>query len=94
MKLYSIYDTRAGAIAGGVHVFRHHAQAIRFFADMCADGKTMISRHPADFHLVCIADVDEEIPLVFAYPHPEIVVTGDQMIAEMASSSGAPNAQS
>lgn len=90
-KLYALYDLKVGAVVGGLHLFRHHAAAIRFFGDLAADGRSTLSLHVDDFHLVCLGEFDDELPLITPMVHPELVLTGAQWAASQSSSTGAAN---
>lgn len=50
--IYAVYDNVATDITGGLHLHKHQAAAIRMFADVASDPKTMIAQHPQDYDLI------------------------------------------
>lgn len=57
--IYAIYDNKAEAIIGGLHLFRNDTAAIRFFGDMATAEKTVIQTHTEDFDLLCLGTLDD-----------------------------------
>lgn len=69
MKLFSIYDSK---IAAHMSFFAqaHTGQALRGFQEAANNPETMINRHPADFTLFEVAELDQESGEVTAYAKP------------------------
>lgn len=73
----SIYDT-LGDEMGPLVEFKHPAQAIRFFGDMCLNQNAGIHRHIADHELVQLGILDDDNNLV---PEKQVLITGKQWLA-------------
>lgn len=80
--LYVVYDLIAGMMVGGVHVHMNEASAARMFRDL-VDPKsgTVVSQHPADFELRCIAQLDPVTLNVFRDGADRVVLRGDVIVA-------------
>lgn len=50
--VYAIIDNMAKAILGGLHLHKHEASAVRFFADVASMPESLVGKHPQDFDLV------------------------------------------
>lgn len=50
--VYAIIDNLAKALLGGLHLHKHEASAVRFFADVASMPESMVGRHPQDYDLV------------------------------------------
>lgn len=74
-RLYVVYDLLAAAMIAAVMEFRHDAAAVRAFGDILSDPQSMLSKHPADFDLLCVGTVSET-GLVVGFPEHEVVITG------------------
>ncbi|AZL82689.1 nonstructural protein [Apis mellifera associated microvirus 11] len=87
MRIYAIRDTVAQAIvAGAVFTERSDASASRMFADACLDERGLIGKHPGDFELIHLGDLEEDTGKittdgVFGYPLPRVITTGASMVA-------------
>lgn len=85
MRIYAIRDVVAQAIvAGAVFTEKSDAAASRSFADACADERGLIGKHPGDFELLHLADLEEDTGKVttdgvFGYPLPRVITTGASM---------------
>lgn len=75
MKLYSVKDAKAVCFGAPVP-FRNHADAIRTFNDAVFSGQTVFSKHPADFELWFLGEMDEDTG-VFKQGIPEFVAIYD-----------------
>lgn len=73
----SIYD-KLGEEMGPLVEFKHPAQAIRFFGDMCLSENSPIRRHIADHDLYQLGIVNDDNELV---PEKRILITGAQWLA-------------
>lgn len=74
--IYAIQDTRAETIVGGIHLFNHHAPAVRFFADIASDEQTMVARHIGDHQLLYLGTVEEESGQLHGNSEPIVIITG------------------
>lgn len=55
---YSMHDEKMGAFARPFFL-TSHAGAIRAFADVCQDEKTVVAKHPTDFKLYFLGEFEE-----------------------------------
>lgn len=83
-NLYAIRDVRAGTIIGGIHMFPHHAPAVRFFGDIAGDAQTMIARHPKDHDLICLGNFTDRTFTIEPLEQPEVIITGSAWLAAQA----------
>lgn len=82
-RVYAIRDRVSDDLVGRamylLMVFRNDAEAARYFADAVNDTTSIINKHPADYELVSIANLDDKGNF---YPHDRaVVVTGDSVVA-------------
>lgn len=85
-KLYAIYDIVAQMIVGHISIITHDAAAIRMFSDVAtAKEPNMINQHLADFNLICLGNllenVDDALAPTEIDPYYKIVITGEQLLA-------------
>ena len=59
LKVYSIFDNKADSFSPPF-VAVSHGVATRMFSELANDGQSQVSKHPADFKLVCIGTFDEQ----------------------------------
>lgn len=59
LRIYSIYDTKAGVYAGTFFEV-NNAVAMRRFADLVNDPRSPLNRHPADYILFGIGVMNDE----------------------------------
>jgi len=85
--LYTVRDTLAETILGGIQIFITDAQAIRFFGDIAGDKQTAIARHPHDHELIKLGELDESTGTLTAFVAPHVVITGAQWLAAQAPNS-------
>lgn len=76
--IYAIFDTKAQAIIGGLHIHKHEAAAIRFFGDVAAAEQTMINKHPQDYDLIRLGWISEHNVIV-AEAEQTTIITGATM---------------
>ena len=78
--LYAIKDIVANELVGMqmylVFTFRTDAQAERYFADSVSDEKSVLNRHPEDYVLLKIAQIDEDGDIT-GLPHTTICTGKD-----------------
>lgn len=83
-NIYAIRDRLAQEIVGlGMYVlfvFRTDQQAVRYFADAILDEKSILSKHPTDYELICVG-ITNELGQIQTVGEPNIVITGDALIA-------------
>lgn len=81
--IYAIRD-RVAADLVGMHMymlmtFRTSQEAARYFADAVNDTSSILNKHPADYELVKLGDINNDGTI---NKHDEIVViTGDALLA-------------
>lgn len=56
-RLYGIKDNKIAMT--DVFMSSNNACAIRFFTDIVNNEKTMISKHPEDYALYCLGEIDD-----------------------------------
>lgn len=82
--IYAIRDTIANDLVGTqmyiLFVFRTDQQAERYFADAILEPTSMLAKHPSDYELIKIGDLDDEGNIIKEHG-PEVVTTGDTLIA-------------
>lgn len=88
-RLYVVWDIVAKAIASSVLVYSGDPGAIRGFTDALQDPQGPYMRHPADFELCCIGEIEEgDSPRVVHQSEEQVlgkpVLTGAQWLAMQA----------
>lgn len=58
--LYATYDTTAEMIVGGIMLHRIEPTAIREFADLAADNRTIVHSHLEEFQLIRLGYLELE----------------------------------
>jgi len=58
LKVFVVYDSKVGAYMQPFFC-RSIGEAMRSWENVCNDGKSMMSSHPADFTLFEVAEYDE-----------------------------------
>lgn len=71
--IYAIFDNVADAIIGGLHLHPHGAPAIRMFSDVALMPDSQIGRHPNDFDLLRLGQLNEDSTIT---PEKEVIMTG------------------
>lgn len=74
-KLYQVYDIKAECIIGPLMVERRDAPAIRSFTDALKDPQSL-GRHPDDYQLRYLADMNDAGFIVVPAGCPSVVMTG------------------
>lgn len=72
--IYGIYDKRADALIS-VNLFKHPAAAVRFYGDVASTPDTTVNKHPEDYDLVCICELDDDHTALS--PSQHMVLTGE-----------------
>lgn len=80
-RIYAIYDTAAAMTIGGLHLFRHDAAAIRLFTDIAEMKDSTLGKHPEDFDLRCLGELNEDSCEISPAFTAEIILTGKQWAA-------------
>lgn len=78
--LCAVRDVKANSYGAPV-VFGTSADAVRSFTDVLGDQRTLVGLHPADFHLVYIADFNDVTGVVVPHEHV-ILMDGASYSAE------------
>lgn len=71
-RIYTIYDRKTDEISH-LQKHKHEAAAVRSFCDIVADPQTMLNRHPEDYVLVCLGQVNEDNTITGTARHIEIM---------------------
>ena len=80
INLYVVFDRVAESVQGGVHCFPHDAVAVRFFRDVMDAPDTSLSKHPADYDLLCLGSLDNDGPALVSLV-TRTVLTGASIVA-------------
>lgn len=78
--IYAIFDTVGGLYVGGLQLHKHPAAASRVFDDLARDQQTIVGKHPEDFQLVHLGNLEEN-NAVAGFPIPFVILTGKQWAA-------------
>lgn len=79
-SLYAVYDLVSESFVGGVHCFAADAAAVRMFGDALADPASMLAKHPNDFQLACLGQLDLGTGVI-TVPPVRVVLTGEAWAA-------------
>lgn len=63
MQMYTLFN------------FKTDEQAARYFADSVLDEKSILNKHPGDYELIKIADINDSGDIISEHG-PKIVITG------------------
>lgn len=85
MKIYAIRDRIADELVG-MHMyllmcFRTHEQAARYFADAINDTTSILNKHPADYELIQVGELDRDTGNIRQLTPIQLIVTGDTVLA-------------
>lgn len=81
-KMYTVYDTIARMTIGPIFTEQHHAAAIRIFTDAIRDPNGHLNKHPHDYQLRHIGDMDNSSGEIVATTNnstESIIITGDDI---------------
>lgn len=86
-RIYAIRD-RVALDLVGMHMyllmcFRTDQEAARYFADAINDTTSILNKHPGDYELIYLGNVDPEgnlDALTGARGSPQIIITGDALV--------------
>lgn len=81
MKLLCVIRDRLAESVGPVMAFAAIPAAIRSFSDLALDPQTMIHKHPEDFELLQIAEIDERSGQLRVVEPPVLLLSGVQWVA-------------
>lgn len=81
MKLLCVIRDRLAESIGPVMAFPAVPAAIRSFSDLALDPQTMIYRHPEDFDILKLAEIDERSGQLTICEPPELLLSGVQWAA-------------
>lgn len=83
--VYAIRDRIANDLVGNfpLATFRTDAQAVRYLADSIGQERSALGAHPNDYELIKVGSLTDD-GLLFAFPNPEVVITGTALVAMMA----------
>lgn len=96
MYLMAVRDVKSEAFIG-FHVAAAKGAAIRQFGDAAVNPDSFISKHPADYQLYALAEVNDAIirddsgqtrPIVVPYTLPELLASASDFVASKAVSNG------
>lgn len=80
-KLFTVKDVKAEYCIPPFTA-RTRAEAIRMFTEDVNSGKSQISRHPADFMLICVGEFDSDIGSIIGSPVPDVIGLGVDFLME------------
>lgn len=80
-RIYAIRDVVAQAFVGILHQFPHDAPAVRLFSDVARDEQTIIGKHPEDYELWCLGELQDDGCIM---PEVVVVLTGSAWKAAQA----------
>lgn len=82
-KLYAILDRIANELVGlrmyTIMCFRTDEEAARYFSDAINDTSSILNKHPSDYTLVRLGQIDDLGNITAT--KPELVITGDTLLA-------------
>lgn len=82
--IYAIRDRVAQELTGlqmyALMLFRTPEQAARYFSDAVNDPTSILNKHPADYELIVCGTISDN-GVIQAFPEPQLVVTGDTLLA-------------
>lgn len=81
MKLLCSVRDRLAEALGPVMLFPAIPAAVRSFSDLALDPGTMVHRHPGDFDLLHIADIDDVSGKVIPVDPPIVLLSGVAWLA-------------
>lgn len=76
--IYAIIDNVANDILGGLIIQRADAAAIRLYGDIASMPESIMGKHPEDYDLVRLGNLDAEHQLV---PDYKIIMGGEAWLA-------------
>lgn len=83
-NIYAIFDRIAQEIVGlrmyALMCFRTNQEAVRYFADAINDETSMLNKHPADYSLILVGELNDS-GNIKALHNPELIITGDSIIS-------------
>lgn len=81
MRLLCAIVDRLAESVGPVMSYPAPAAAIRSFGDVASDPQTLLSKHVADFDLLCLGELDDRSGVVTPNNPPVVMLTGAQWLA-------------
>lgn len=82
-KIYAIRDRVADELVGMrmycLMVFRTDEEAARYFADAINDTTSILNKHPADYELIELGQLDDQY--ISGDHSNRVVITGDTLLA-------------
>lgn len=79
-NIYAIWDKVAMAQYGALVMQAHDGPVCRLFYDLLADKDQPMSRHPADYDLLCVGTITDECQVTGGVVRA--VATGEAYVAE------------
>lgn len=76
--VYAIRDDVAHDLIGGLHIYKHPAEAVRFFTDIANLPNSAIAKHPKDYSLVRLGYLTDSFELV---ADAAVLLSGDVYFA-------------
>lgn len=83
--LFVLRDEVAQIVVGEITSERTIPSAVRSFYDLLADERTVLAKHPADYVLVHVGDMDDRGHITPAY---NVVATGAGWVEAQAAKGG------
>lgn len=60
LKIFGVFDTKAGAFLSPPMFFGATGQAVRYFSDGVNEPGTAVNRHPGDYRLFQLGEYDDQ----------------------------------
>lgn len=81
-RLYQVRDRQSMFMCSGIMLDRTDGTAIRAFTEMLGNNKTVFSKHPHDYDLMCIGEQDDDGTIYPMVP-PVLVIDGMTVLENM-----------
>lgn len=81
LKIFSIKDNMAEAFIPPFFLPKV-AMAVRTFNDMLQDPKHQFSKHPEDYYLFHLGELDDQTGVITPSVEPWVIVRGDEQIKQ------------
>jgi len=89
-KIYAVIDRMASDLVGNgglvLMTFKTEQQAIRYFWDAVVDTSSILNKHPEDYDLLHLGDVNDDGEITPA--RPNVVITAKAIIAGSTQHNG------
>lgn len=88
-RIYTIRDNKAGETIGKfLQLHRHDVVAIRTFGDLVTDTNSMFNKHPDDYELWQLGELDNDNNRIVG--EPRLVITAREVLDQIAELDSKP----